>query len=403
MYESESTIETLPQPDADALLHSGHLCEKIVDAMDASHGTIPFSRFMHMALYEPGLGYYVAGMRKFGAQGDFVTAPEISSLFGRCMARQCQQVLLELGADEADILEFGAGSGALAADILLELEALACLPRHYYIIELSPELQQRQRATLQQKTPHLLQRVCWLQSLPGSAFRGVILANEVLDAMPVRRFRVMDGVVHELHVGYQRTQGQVLFHWQAMPADGGMAEGVEQIQRELGQNLADGYESEYPQAQTAWLGTLADVLENGVIILVDYGMSRREYYHEQRGRGTLMCHYRHRAHGDALRYPGLQDITAYVDFTAIAVAGVDAGLQLAGYSSQAFFLLGCGLEQIMAQYDPQDQKRYLQISQQVKTLTLPGEMGERFKVMAFMRGMDIPLRGFALCDQRHTL
>lgn len=397
---NRSELQGLPSPEAQAAAHSAALQQHIADLMERQGGVISFARFMELALYAPGLGYYVAGQRKFGAQGDFVTAPELSALFSRCVARQCRQVLE--GLAQGEVLEFGAGSGVMAADILQELESLGSLPQRYCILELSPELQQRQWQTLSQKVPHLLQRVEWLQQLPGHGFRGVMLANEVLDAMPVQRFRIEHGEVRELYVGHGRDD-EGRFVWETRPAEQPLLSYVNGIQQQLQRPFEEGYESELAPAQGPWVRALAEVLEQGAILLVDYGMPASEYYHPQRDRGTLMCHYRHRVHDNPLILVGLQDITAYVDFTAIAEAGVESGLALAGYTTQAFFLLGCGLEEMLAAEDAQQQGSYLQLTQQVKTLTMPGEMGERFKVMAFARGLDFPLCGFAMHDQRHRL
>lgn len=399
---NESELQQLPCPDAQAAAHSAALQQHIADVIGRQENAISFAHFMELALYAPGLGYYVAGQRKFGEQGDFVTAPEISALFSRCMARQCQQVLEGLTQGGGDVLEFGAGSGVMAADLLLELEQAGCLPGHYYIVELSPELQQRQRQTLSQKAPHLLSRVQWLQQLPEGGFCGVILANEVLDAMPVQRFRINSGKVLELCVGPGDEESGP-FRWVSRPADAQLTQAVNGIQQQLSAPFTEGYESELAPAHGPWVRALAGLLEQGAVLLADYGMPRAEYYHAQRDCGTLMCHYRHRVHGNPLILIGLQDITAYVDFTGIAEAGVESGLELAGFSTQALFLFGCGLDELLAAEDAQDQRRYLQLAQQVKTLTMPGEMGERFKVMALTRGLGFPLRGFAMHDQRHRL
>jgi SAM-dependent MidA family methyltransferase len=380
-------LSRLPEPSVEAQAHSEKLIARIVDEIAANGGCISFARYMELALYAPGLGYYSAGSRKFGAVGDFVTAPEISPLFSRCLARQAADVLRELGG--GDVLEVGAGSGVMAAEVLAELAALDALPAHYDILELSAELRARQRETIAARVPHLLERVRWLDALPDT-FRGVVLANELLDALPVQCFEVTADGVMERCVAWSGER----FVWTlAAPEDARLIEIV--------RGLPVGYVSEVNLAAQAWVASIAAMLTAGVALLVDYGYPRHEYYYPERTRGTLMCHYRHRAHGDPFVYPGLQDITAHVDFTAIAEAAVDAGLHVAGYNTQGFFLLGCGLTELAPQTE--DERQQILVAQQIRTLTLPGEMGERFKVMALARNVDAPLRGFALQDLRSRL
>jgi SAM-dependent MidA family methyltransferase len=345
---------------------------------------------MELALYAPRLGYYTSGKRKFGNKGDFITAPELGSLFARCLARSCLSILEETAG--GDILEFGAGSGALAGDLLLELETLKCLPKHYLILELSNELRERQSRTLEQKIPHLLPRVRWLKTLPGD-FRGVMVANELLDAMPVERFKVRAAGINQLFVAWENDH----FAWREKPAD----ESIRNHIAPLG--LPTGYLSEINLPAEGWVRSAADILEQGVLILIDYGFPRAEFYHPQRIEGTLMCHYRHRAHDDPLILVGLQDITAHVDFTAVAEAGTGEGLSLLGYTSQAAFLIGCGLDQLASGSDPEDTRRHLELTQQIKKLTLPHEMGELYKVIALGRGVQGPFPGFTLQDRRIRL
>jgi SAM-dependent MidA family methyltransferase len=380
----------LPSPTAEEQAHHEKLVQRLREEMAAAGGAIAFDRFMELALYAPGLGYYVAGTHKFGEHGDFITAPELGSLFARCLARPCQSLLAGLGG--GDILEAGAGSGALAADLLLELESLGQLPERYLVLELGAELRARQNETIKRQAPHLFGRVHWLADLPGD-FRGVVLANEVLDAMPVTRFKVTQNGIDELCVAWANDG----FVWREKPADASLRERVEPL------GLAAGYTSEINLRAEAWVRSVAGSLKQGALLLIDYGFPRAEFYHPQRAQGTLMCHYRHQAHGDPLRLAGLQDITAHVDFSAIAEAGVDAGLTLMGYTSQATFLLGCGLEQIMAASDPNDVRVHLALTQQIKKLTLPHEMGELFKVLALGRGVREPLPGFTLQDRRARL
>lgn len=368
--------DTLPTPPAEALAHSEQLAARIRAAITASGGSIPFREFMRMVLYEPGLGYYVAGLRKIGTQGDFITAPEISPLFSQCLANQCAQVLAELGG--GDMLELGAGSGIMAADMLLRLEELGCLPEHYYILDLSPELRDRQSQTLQAQVPQLLERVVWLDALPANPIRGVIVGNEVLDAMPVEVFTRVNG---EQVIRQVQTQGDG-FAWVEVEGD---------------------YTSEFNPNLPGWLRSMADTLAAGAVLLIDYGYEQADYYHPDRTQGTLICHYQHRVHADPLLYPGLQDITASVDFTAVAEAGVDAGFDLAGYTTQAMFLASSGLEDLfMAALNANPANQY-RLAQQVRTLSLPSEMGDRFKVIALSKGFTPALMGFRLADQRHRL
>ncbi len=386
----------LPEPSADELAHSARVAERVRLELDKHRGWIDFARYMEIALYEPGLGYYSAGARKLGPEGDFITAPEVAPVFSRCLAAQCAEVLEHSGGDS--ILELGAGSGALAAELLLELERLQALPRRYAILDLSADLRERQLHTLRLRAPGLLPRVEWLDRLP-EGFRGLMLGNEVLDALPIERFRVRAGRVWPLGVAWR--QGG--FALEEGPEDAALGRAIARIEQDLGAPLADGYESELNLRLRPWLAGLAAALERGVLLFVDYGLPRREYYAAERRQGTLLCHYRHRFHDDALWRPGLQDIGAWVDFTAVADAGLEVGLDVLGYSTQAHFLLGCGLaDQLEFAADRPDAER-LRLAREVQLLTLPGEMGERFKVIALAKGYDAPLRGFGVRDLRHAL
>ena len=372
------------------LQHTRHL---IAEHVEQAGGVLPFDRFMELALYAPGAGYYVNGSHKFGAEGDFVTAPEISPMFSQCMANQCLQVLDELGG--GDILEFGAGSGAMAADILLRLQHFDSLPGRYLILELSAELQARQRETIQRKAPGLLSRVSWVRELPAAGWQGVVLANEVLDAMPVHVFQRAKTGWRELRV----TSSDEGFAEQWGDPGDDLLDALQQLERRVG-GLAEGFRSEINLRLPGWLGALAGFFERGAVILVDYGYTGAEYYHPERSSGTLICHLQHRAHDDPLALPGLQDITANVDFSAVAHAGLDAGLELAGYTTQAHFLIDNGLDVLMAGIDMTDVEAHMQRVQELKQLTLPTEMGERFKVIAFQRGLEQPLQGFQSRDLR---
>lgn len=386
MRRSQLRVE-LPPPAPDALAHSARLRERMRAEIQAHGGTISFERYMDLALYAPGLGYYSAGARKFGAAGDFVTAPELSPLFARCIAVQCAEVLKVL--EGGDILELGAGSGVMATDLLAELETLGTLPEHYWILEVSAELRERQRLTLTERAPALLQRVHWLERLPA-AFSGVILGNEVLDALPVTRFRRAARGFEEYCVA--DWDGELV--WQLRPASADLQSALAALEADLSQPLAAGYSSEICLRLPALIASLADALTRGALLFTDYGYTRAGYYHPERHMGTLMCHYRQRVHDDPFLYPGLQDITAHVDFTAVAQAATQAGLTLAGYTTQAHFLLALGIAERAVD---------LHTARAVKLLTLPAEMGERFKAIGFVKGMDSALRGFSLRDLSHSL
>lgn len=380
---------TLPPPSAEELAHSARLVSLIHEEM--GDGVLSFSRFMQLVLFAPELGYYSAGKTKFGVAGDFVTAPEMGEVFAYCLAQQCQQILGSLNG--GDILEAGPGSGRLAAGLLIELERQQQLPQHYYLLELSADLRQRQRQTIEQTAPHLVDRVRWIDKLPAEKFRGVILANELLDAMPATLFRVTEGGVVERGV----TDNGKEFVWGELPASAILSRRVEALQ------LDNDYVSEINFQAEAWVHSISDVLESGVVLLIDYGFSASEYYHPQRHMGTLMCHYRHRAHDNPLILIGLQDITAHIDFTAMATAAVDGDMDVLGYSTQAAFLMTNGLEELVAGSDPDNAQAHLELTNQIKKLTLPSEMGELFKVMALGKNFDLELDGFRLQDLRNRL
>ncbi len=385
----------LPAPSQQALQLSAELSSVIRREIRAAGDSIPFSRYMELCLYAPGLGYYSAGQRKFGAGGDFVTAPEISPLFGCCLANVCRSVLESL--DGGDILEFGAGSGRLAIDLLGELERKACLPERYLILERSAELRQRQQQALQHELPQLFDRVGWIDTLPAAGFRGVMLANEVLDAMAVERFQWDGKAARRFHV---RCEGNS-FQWQLQQQRDETSVAVESLAATC--QLAPGYISELNATLPAWLQSVATPLQQGVLLLIDYGYPRHEYYHPQHSSGTLMCHYRQHAHEDPFLWPGLQDMTAHVDFTAVAEAALASNLAVSGYTTQAFFLLDSGLDDFLQQAGAPDSMPYMQLAQQAKTLILPGEMGERFKCIALTRGMTTTVPGFRLQDYRNRL
>ena len=391
-----SVATDLPALTPDEAEHSARLEARVREEIARSGGWISFARFMQIALYEPGLGYYSAGAHKLGAAGDFVTAPEVAPVFSRCLAVQCEELLRSLGG--GDVLELGAGSGVMAAELLGELARRDCLPERYWILDVSADLRERQRATLAAVVPHLLDRVEWLDRLPED-FTGIMVANEVLDALPVDRFVVRGGAVNALGVTSQLGR----LEWSEARAPEALADAVRGVERDTGVAWPDGYTSEINLGLADWLAALAASVRRGVLLFVDYGLPRREFYAAERSDGTLLCHFRHRFHDDPFTRPGLQDITAWVDFTAVAAAGQAAGLEVAGYTTQAHFLIGCGLGEFVADVSGLDVVSRVNLSRQAMVLTLPGEMGERFKAIALAKGYDSPLRGFAVRDLRHTL
>ncbi len=390
---SPASVSTLPPLSADEQAHSRRVVEHIRAFIASQGGVIGFDAFMRLALYAPGLGYYSAGATKLGGEGDFVTAPEISSLFSRCLARQTADVLIETGGD---VLELGAGSGRMAADVLLELREVDALPRHYYILEVSADLAARQRAHLATLPPDLARRVQWLDRWPERGIDGVVLANEVLDAMPVERF-ILHGDPGEQRV---RALGVTLagegFAWRETNASPELEHAVEGILDSLPQPLPDGYVSEICLAFQPWMASLTAQLDRGVALLIDYGLPRAQLYHPERVDGTLRCHFRHRAHDDPFMHVGLQDITAWVDFTRVAEGAVSADLDVLGFVTQAAFLIGAGMESLLTtEMQLADPRRQAQLAGEARRLMLPGEMGEIFKVIALGKGYTQPLAGFS--------
>jgi SAM-dependent MidA family methyltransferase len=379
--------------------HTERVRAHIAAQIAASGGWISFERYMDLALYAPGLGYYNAGARKLGRGGDFTTAPEISALFGACVAQQCAEVFRELGG--GSILEIGAGTGRLAVDVLTRLESLGGLPDRYFILDVSADLRDRQRALLHDKLPHLMGRVIWLEALPREPFDGVILANEVLDALPVVRFRWSGAGCDELGVAAAGSAGEE-FTWASRPASTVLRESVAGL-ASAANGWDDGYVSETCVRMRHWAGSITAALGRGAALWFDYGLPRSQYYLAERHGGTLLCHFRHRTHEDPFRLPGLQDITAWVDFTTLAESCMASGCELAGFTTQAFFLAGLGIDREMHIMAGEDANRFARLANQAKQLMLPGEMGERFKAMAWTRGLDRELTGFALQDLRHTL
>lgn len=421
----------LPPLSADEQQHSAAVAARLRATVAEAGGWLSFERFMEIALYEPGLGYYSAGSAKFGAAGDFVTAPEISDLFSCCVARQCAEVLATTGGE---ILELGAGTGRMAAVVLESLAVAGVLPERYAILEVSADLAERQRARLQSLPSALLERVVWLERLPETPVRGVILANEVLDALPCRRFVVGgDAGVLELGVSlsplpsgvaaFSELAGEregssatafgeragapdssplaAAFNERARAADVSLAMAVEKLLGELPQVLPAGYVSELCLRVDSWVAGVGSLIERGMILLFDYGLPRSHYYHPQRVSGTLRCHFKQRAHDDPYINVGVQDITAWVDFTRVAEAALTVGLDVAGFCTQAAFLLATGIEALAAEaVGTVEQTRR---AGEARRLLMPGEMGESFKAMALTRDYDATLSGFALQDLRHSL
>ncbi|MFH1496046.1 MAG: SAM-dependent methyltransferase [Pseudomonadota bacterium] len=389
-------MPSLPEPSTPALEHSSAVTAAIAREIHAGKGWISFARYMELALYAPGLGYYSAGLDKFGSGGDFVTAPEISALFGQAIAHQAAQVLQQSGGS---ILEIGAGSGKLALDMMLELARQEQLPEHYSILELSADLRQRQQERIKRDAPHLLPRFAWLDRLPEK-FTGLVLGNEVLDAMPVDVLGWRGHEISEHGVGLH--DGRLV--WSERPLLAGkLLDAALALPPASFSTSETAYISEINLAAQGFMHSLGQMLERGMILMLDYGFGQSEYYHPQRSHGTLMCHYRHHAHADPFLLPGLQDITAHVDFSAIARAGTEAGLDLLGYASQANFLINCGLTDLLGQISPEDPAAYLPIVAQAQKLMSPAEMGELFKAHALGRGLEPPLRGFTRGDRSHVL
>jgi SAM-dependent MidA family methyltransferase len=388
----------MPALSAEEEAHSRAVGELIGERIRAAGGWIPFEQFMELALYAPGLGYYSAGSVKLGPGGDFVTAPEVSDLFSRCVARQCAQVL----SGEGEILELGAGSGRMAAVILQSLAAAGRLPARYAILEVSADLAQRQRERLARLPREIRDRVVWLDRLPEQPIDGVILANEVLDALPCRRLTLRGGAVRELGVAVaESSSGAVAFVEHEAAPDEALAGAWAALLAELPEPLPEGYTSEICLRVAPWLAGLAACLDRGLILMLDYGLPRAHYYHPQRTAGTLRCHFKQRVHDDPYSNIGVQDITAWVDFTRVAEAAVACGLDVRGFCTQAAFLLGTGVEHLLA--EETGAVEHARLAGEARRLLLPGEMGEAFKAIALARECDDPLDGFALQDLRHSL
>jgi SAM-dependent MidA family methyltransferase len=385
---------TMPALDAAQRAQSAALREVLAERIEAGGGWIPFDEYLDLLLYAPGLGYYSAGAAKLGAAGDFTTAPELSGLFGACIARQCAPLLRGGG----EVLELGAGSGALAEVLLARLAALGVAPDHYFILETSADLRQRQQQRLAQLPPELHSRLRWLDRLPAGGLRGLILANEVADALPFQCFAVTADGFAERGVALD-AQGEL--GWKERPAAAALRAELAKLASTLGQPLPPDYRSELCLRLGPWIGGLSAALDQGWLLLFDYGLGQSELYHPQRVTGTLRCHYRHRAHDDPFLYPGLQDVTAWVDFTRLAEAAADAGLTVAGYCTQAAFLLGAGIDAELEAAGSTVERA--QRASEARQLLMPAEMGESFKAMALTRGAVEDPTAFGLQDLRRLL
>jgi len=372
---------TLPAPDPVAKAMSDRLSQQIRMEIKQK-GPISFSRFMTLALYAPELGYYRNPFQKFGKAGDFVTAPEVSHLYSYCLANQCAQVLTHLNG--GDILEFGAGSGVMASDILIALQKINLLPKHYYILELSAHLKLLQRETIMQKIPACLDRVVWLERVPTEKINGIILANEVLDAMPVELFTWQNGPKNNL-VDFKKNEFIL-----------NLSSEIDlKLQSQLEKydiHFQNHYTSEINFMLEGWIKSISDMLASGLLLIADYGFARQEYYHPDRNMGTLMCHFNHHAHKNPLIYPGIQDITAHVDFTHIAEAGSQCDFEIVGFTDQGNFLLNCDL--LTFANNPIDTTAHINQNQKIMQLTSPSEMGELFKMIALIKNINIDLLGF---------
>lgn len=396
---SATSKDILPEPPEELKSLSAELAGRIHERID-QNGPIPFSEYMEMALYEPGLGYYSAGLHKFGEGGDFVTAPQLGNVFARCLAKQVEQVAATL--DQYEIIEAGAGSGILAADLLKALQGNHP-PSRYLILERSAYLRQVQKETLQQHVPEWMDRICWLDTPPEESWQGIFLANEVLDALTVERFCVGSHGTSQMQV----ASGPAGFEWHKATCPDKLNKKIQTLLSSLEHYPATGYCSEINTSLPAWLQTVTSSLQQGLALFIDYGYTRQDYYRPQRSDGTLICHYQHRAHDDPFKWPGLTDISASVDFTALAEAADICELEVSGYTTQAMFLMASGLDEVLAEVGSLPDKERINMNNQVLRLTLPGEMGERFQVMALSRGLEEELCddliGFSLSDLCHRL
>lgn len=382
-------MDNLPTPEKAALISSQKLSELIQQKIRQQNNWLSFADYMQMALYTPDYGYYTGGAQKFGRDGDFITAPVLTPLFGQTLVHQLDALLPQTAGN---IYEFGAGTGHLAASVLPALHSQHF--QHYYIIELSAELAQRQREYIQTHAPDQIHKVTHLTQLPEQ-FDGILIGNEVLDAMPVPVYRRQANQITEMGVSWLNNQ----FVWQDKPAT---SAAIQQVM-ETFPDTAESYQSELHPQQYAFVATLAQKLKRGAMIWIDYGFDAAQYYHVQRRQGTLIGHYRHHTVHDPFFYPGLTDLTAHVNFTRIADAGIDNHLDLIGYTNQATFLLNLGITELLAKTGKPEENAYIQTASACHTLLDAHEMGELFKVIAFGKDIDVDWQGFIYGDLCHKL
>ena len=399
-HSSKKASDTFPQPSAEAIAHSNKVKKQIIAAIKSAGGKISFADYMNLALYAPGLGYYSAGLKKFGHQGDFITAPEISPLFSQCLAIQCRHIMQQSGLNT--LLEAGAGSGIMAIELMQELEQQDSLPEQYLILELSADLRDRQQKAIEDKIPHLASRFNWLDQLPDSPFNGIVIANELLDAMPVHLLRLSGTQSFERFVTLDKEQA---FIWRDQSIEDPRLNSIVDEIRDIHQSMqalndqsGRDYITEVNVLAMDWIRSIADIMEQGVILLVDYGYTTREYYHPQRFMGTLMCHYQHHRHDDPFYLPGMQDITAHINFSHIARSAEASGLTVCGFTTQAHFLMAGGLVELTRDLDPSNVLHFTETARQIKMLTLPEEMGELFKVILLAKGKPLSLPAFQFQD-----
>lgn len=403
--KTNQACNTFPAPSPEKKAHSEQLKTLIQKKINDSGGKITFAEYMNEALYSPGLGYYSAGLKKFGKQGDFITAPEISPLFSQCLALQCAHIMQQ--TKQHVLFEVGAGAGVMAVELMLELEKQNQLPEQYLILELSADLRERQQQAVKTRIGHLYERFQWLDRLPEKGFSGIVIANELLDAMPVHLLKFEADSIFERHVSVDKD-GE--FIWlDDIPENPHLKKVADEIKllhqslSHLDDKSGTPYITEVNLQAIDWIKSIADILESGAILLVDYGYTAQEYYHPQRSMGTLLCHFQHHRHDDPFYLPGLQDITAHVNFSSIAHAANNSGLNVCGFTTQAHFLMAGGLVELTKDLDPDDILHFAEIARQIKMLTLPEEMGELFKVILLVKGKTLSLPAFQFKDFKHRL
>lgn len=405
--QAQSDPQQLPTPSAEEMQFSSELAFEILEEIKAK-GSLPFSRFFDLALYHPTHGYYTGPQAVFGREGDFITAPLISPFFSRALGNQVIEVaelLREQGVSQYSIFEIGAGNGTMATDLLLHLKAQKMLPKEYLILEISPTLRALQKERIEAALPEFIESVKWLDSPPTEPWDGVLLANEVIDALTVERFRVHEGRAHYVDIGLEVDEETetIRFAPRLRAPDTQLNHFFEGLLAK-GFQFDEGYESEFCAVLETWFPPLFETLNRGVALFIDYGYDEREYYRPERSTGTLLAHFKHRAHEDFLIYPGLQDLTANVNFTQVANLGVNIGLEFLGYTSQAYFLFGNGIQELVAEAKENlDELEWYALSQKIQHLIHPEEMGDRFKVIAFGKQFEDALQGFSIHDYAHHL